>query len=189
MEQGTPEWHAWRGLGIGSSDASVIMGCDPYRSYEDLILQKLGQGKPFKSNPAIELGSKWESAAREIFYFNEGISYEPKTFEHKEHKFLRASLDGASECKKLIEIKYVGAAKYEAALTGEIPLHHWVQMQHQHLVTDFLYGFYVCYTLNEYKTAIDRLHHVPTFYDNDFIRDKLLPAEFKFMEDLNKRRG
>lgn len=187
MQQGTTEWHSWRGQGIGSSDAAVIMGCDPYRSYEDLILDKLGHGKPFVTNPAIELGKKWEGAAREIFNFKMEMECLAKTFTHKKYEFMRASLDGwCEEC--FIEIKYVGQKKFDDAKKhGKIPEHHMVQMQHQHLVSDLLRSHYVCYTLDAGR-VINKFHSIPVFYDEDYIRDKLIPAELKFWEVLGERR-
>lgn len=196
MEQGTNEWHQWRGRGIGSSDAAVIMGCDPYRTYEDLILDKLGIGKPFVTNPAIELGKKWESAAREIFNFKMDLELAPVTQSYLEKDFIRASFDGY-DAANFIEIKYVGQKKFSDAIKhNKVPEHHWVQMQHQHIVAlspthfrpDKMTAYYVPYTLNENKTAIDKIHFVEVPRDHEYISASLLPAELKFWEVLNERR-
>ena len=45
MEQEGFEWHKWRMGGIGSSDAPVVMGVSPYKTIEQLYLEKTGQGE------------------------------------------------------------------------------------------------------------------------------------------------
>jgi predicted phage-related endonuclease len=39
LRQGTPEWHAHRATCFNASDAPAMLGCDPYRSRNDLLLQ------------------------------------------------------------------------------------------------------------------------------------------------------
>lgn len=53
-------WLAARKLGVSGSDISVLLGCNPYKKEDDLVLDKLGVGKPFIGNAATRVGLKLE---------------------------------------------------------------------------------------------------------------------------------
>lgn len=192
MKQGSPEWHEWRSNGIGSSDAPAIMGVCPYRSREDVLADKLGTAAPVKENPAMRLGTKWEPAARAYFALNHGLlDIEPCEIEHKKHSFLRASLDFAHKPEFLFgEIKYMGEKKFEEVLRKQVtPENHWVQIQHQFMVTGFSTCVYVPYTLSEDHRRIERIAFVHVDCDLHYIRNKLFPALNNFWQTVtaNKR--
>lgn len=54
------EWLAARRLGVSGTDVSVLLGVNPYKKEDDLILDKLGVGKPFVGNAATRVGLKLE---------------------------------------------------------------------------------------------------------------------------------
>lgn len=188
MQQGSDGWHSWRGKGLGSSDASVIMGIDPYRTKEDLFLDKTGRGKPIEVNPAMLLGQKFEGGARAILYFEHNLEFEPYTCSHPKHAFIRSSLDGINEDKTLIcEIKYMGAKNFEKVKASQSPLeHHYPQLQHQLLTTDIDRVLYVPYTLSPDKNRIDQLTIVPVNKDPVYINEELLPALLNFWGEVKK---
>lgn len=129
LEQGTPAWHQWRDSGIGSSDASALLGM-----FGGIRKKKANAKKPF-DNWAMARGRALEPHARVAFIERTGVWVRPSCWQHSKLPFLRASLDGISDCNKLmIEIKCGGMKLHTGALNGEVPKHYNIQMQHQMLV-------------------------------------------------------
>jgi putative phage-type endonuclease len=183
MEQGSEEWLQWRREGIGSSDAPVVMGKDPYRSIDDLILDKIGAGEPVQENEAMRLGKKWEPAARAMFFFDHGIDCEPAELTHPGFSYLRASFDGWHDSPLFLEIKFMGQKNFEKVTSEQKPLnHHWIQVQHQFLVAQIAKGFYIPYTLDEQKKRIDQIAYIQVQADHHYIGESLAPALHKFWE-------
>ncbi len=54
------EWLEARRQGVSGTDISVLLGVNPYRSVDDLILDKLGIGKKFEGNAATRAGQRLE---------------------------------------------------------------------------------------------------------------------------------
>ncbi len=190
MIQGTQEWLDWRKLGIGSSDAPAIMGCDPYRKRGDVLLEKLGQAPDTKVNDAMRLGTKWEPAARAMHFFETGLDMPPAEFVHPEFSYLRASLDGYLKNLFFLEIKYMGEKNFDLIAQTRFPLeHHWVQIQHQCLVTDMLTCTYVPYTLTEDKRKIARIQYVPVSYDEAYCTGELFDELTKFWQEVISQRS
>lgn len=63
------EWLKARGHTIGGSDASAVVGMNPYKTNEDLWLEKTGQVTPedISGKPYVEYGTKAEPLLRELF--------------------------------------------------------------------------------------------------------------------------
>ncbi len=184
MDQGSAEWLAWRRQGIGSSDVPAIVGVCPYRTREDVLLDKLGKGKPVTVNPAMQLGTKWEPAARALHYFETGLEMLPAELVHPEFDYLRASLDGYLSDDHFLEIKYIGEKNFDKILETPFPLeHHWAQIQHQHLVTGLKWCKYIPYTLNEAKTKIERIQYVDVVRDDAYC-EQLVVELTKFWEEV-----
>lgn len=136
VEQGSPEWLAWRRTVITATDASVIMGNNPWDTPYTLWQRKLGYLEEKKSNEAMERGKRLEPEARAQFVERYGIDMIPAVVESSEFDFLGASLDGISELGGVIlEIKCGGFKLHGMASQGEIPQYYIDQMQHQLLVT------------------------------------------------------
>jgi putative phage-type endonuclease len=53
-------WLESRKLGVSGSDIACIMGSNPYKSEDALLLDKLGVGKPFTGNAATRAGQRLE---------------------------------------------------------------------------------------------------------------------------------
>lgn len=157
------------------------MGECPYRDITDVYNDKIGIAEPIKSNPAMELGSKFESAARGHIFFDLQLDVDPAEYVHKDHTYIRASLDGVYlEKKFLFEIKYMGVKNFDKVADTKAALpHHYIQMQWQFLASDLQLGYYVVYTLNESKTMIDKIQYVTVSPNRDVMQD-LLTAAAKF---------
>lgn len=187
--QGTPEWHIWRAKGIGSSEAAAVMGVSPYMTREDLLLEKIGKGKPVKINEAMRLGTRWESAARALFFFEHDVECDPAEIIHPEHNFIRASLDGYNpDLGFFLEIKYMGQKNFDkASAQRAIQKHHDVQVQHQFLVTGLNKAYYVPYTLNKEHTKIESIAYIVQEPSFNYINNDLLPALKLFWDEVKQR--
>jgi putative phage-type endonuclease len=140
LTQGTPEWNAWRQQGIGGSDAPVIEGISPYRTRRQLFLEKVGKSGLSEEDESKEFifakGHKTEALIRKQFQDRVGAEIIPVCFQHGEFDYLRASLDGYDSKLGVLEAKLVGQEVLKTALEeGEIPAHHYTQMQHQFAVS------------------------------------------------------
>jgi predicted phage-related endonuclease len=80
-------------------------------------------------------GHKVESIIRKEFQDLVGVEMNPVCMIHDKIDFIRASLDGFHPSKGVLEAKLVGKEVLQKALDGEIPTHHFSQIQHQLLVT------------------------------------------------------
>lgn len=143
MEQNTAEWEKWRLKGLGSSDAPVVMGVSPWKTRYQLWLEKLGLASSYRSNWAIERGTTLEPKARACLELLTDLSFPPKVVSHPEYEFLRASLDGYNEEKKIVlEIKCPGKDDHKLAKKGVVPEKYIPQIQHQLMVAQAECGYY-----------------------------------------------
>ena len=145
-EQRSPEWFAQRYTKLTSSDASTVIGTNPYSKSHELLFKKCGYDpKPFISNVATLHGQKYEDTAIELYCgimgkinYNFGcICY---TDVHKElnnydskFDFLAGSPDGIVESLYdndeepiLLEVKCPYRRKIE---NGYIPEYYYPQVQ------------------------------------------------------------
>jgi putative phage-type endonuclease len=136
LEQGSAEWLSWRKTVITGTDASIIMGNNPWETPYQCWQRKLGLIEDKKSNEAMERGKRLEPEARAQFIEKYGIEMNPEVVESSEFEFLGASLDGIDILgNSLLEIKCGGSKLHDMASRGEIPEYYKDQMQHQLLVT------------------------------------------------------
>lgn len=151
LQQDTNSWHAWRNKGLGSSDAPIIMGCSPYSNMLELGLYKRGLKKQDNSNFGTERGKKLEPEARAYFELRFDMEFSPAVFEHDQFDFLRCSLDGWNEKKKIIlEIKCAGKSDHELAIEGTVPNKYYWQIQHQFMVSGGKKALYASYHPEHY---------------------------------------
>jgi putative phage-type endonuclease len=136
--QGSETWKELRKTKITSTDSSVIMGCNPWKTPYSLWRQKMDLDPPEEENEAMRRGSEMEPHARKWFINETGIQCEPKVV-FKD--FMMASLDGLSSDQNLVvEIK-CGSKAFEQAMKGEIPDYYMCQIQH----AMYCAGVSVCY--------------------------------------------
>ena len=130
-EQSKGEWLKWRGKGLGSSDAPIIMGVSPWKTPYQLWLEKTNiKPSTFKGNWATRRGQELEPQIR-IWYIGEhGIKMTPQNAEHHENPVWRASADGYNKTmNRLIEIKAPNIKDHQTAVEGNIPEKYFPQCQ------------------------------------------------------------
>lgn len=143
------EWHAERLKGIGASEASAIVGKNPYMSNVDLWKIKTGRTQPedISEKPYVVYGHAAEGPLRELFALDYpkymvfyGGAYD--MVRNEKYPFIFATLDG-----RLKEIGTCRLGIYEGKTTeilksmsyekwkDRVPDNYYVQLLHQLLAT------------------------------------------------------
>jgi len=182
LDQQTDEWRAWRGKGIGASDAAAIMHASPFKTPFQLWLEKTGRVQPKAQTRAMAHGNASEPVAREQFIKEQGIEIAPACFEYDDEPLIRASLDGWNEAERLVaEIKSPTSDErdHRKAKEGHIPEYYWIQMQHQMAVADAKRGIYYSWFDGEGIA-------IPVKRAEEYWFDELLPAEQEFLRRVRE---
>ncbi len=181
LTEGTDAWRDWRRGGIGSSDAATILGENPFKSPERLLLEKQDPTKEPGKGFAMTRGKSLERAARAAYCREIGITVKPACLQSTEHDWLRASLDGISaDGERIVEIKCGQSAYRHAASKRRPPRHHYAQLQHALAVTGLPVIDFWCHLPSHPPVRIE----VPR--DAAYI-DRLLAAEEAFWKLICRR--
>jgi len=188
------EWLNWRLKGIGSSDATIIMGVSPWKTPLKLFEEKLQTvAIEDNSNEYIKRkGNEMESKIRAMFEAqNMFESYPAKLVESTTWPFMRASLDGCrSDGQVIIEIKLVGKDDFnEMTKTLTVVEKYFPQVQHQLAVTGAPLCVFIAYcdrendkVMREANLLQLRVHPVPEYIGN------LIAAEQAFWDCVQKKK-
>lgn len=139
------KWLEARDLGIGGSDAAVIMGMNPYKSPYQLWLEKTGQAEApdLSDNQYVYWGTKNESNIAD--WFQEETSKKVKrlgTLRSKEYPFMLANVDRTVVGENAgLEIKTAGVRQYRKWKDDEIPDAYYCQCLHYMAVTGADYWY------------------------------------------------
>lgn len=133
------KWLKARDLGIGGSDASVIMGLNPYKSPYQLWLEKTGQAEaPDLSHvQAVYWGSKNEANVADWFQETTGKKARKLgTLRSRAYPFMLANVDRAVIGENAgLEIKTAGVSQSKKWRGDEIPDAYYCQCLHYLAVT------------------------------------------------------
>lgn len=176
------EWLQLRQDGIGGSDASVIMGKNPWRSVLQLWEEKTGQIDVVdEGNEYTYWGNVMEPIIRKEFMNRTGLKVRQKHFMifHPKFPFMFADVDGivtdedGEKC--IFEAKTVSQYRENEWKDGNIPEEYMLQVQHY---------LEVCGMQKAYIAAlIGGNHFVYHVIERDEMMIKeLLEAEKKFWE-------
>lgn len=145
VKQGSELWHEFRRTSLGATSASVICGCNPWKSVHDLY-EEMVEGKITPLNDAMKRGMELEEWARIWAEERLQMSLFPVTARHEFLDYMHASFDGLSiDGEVLIEIKCPGEKTHHIACQGKIPDYYKWQMQHQMEVANVDHMFYISY--------------------------------------------
>lgn len=146
---GHADWLKKRTYGIGGSDASAIVGMNPYKSNIDLFEEKTGRRVPedISDKPYVRYGTEAEPLIRKLFaldYPEYEVEYHgDRILRCMEYPFLQASLDGELTDKDgrrgILEIKTTNilqSMQYEK-WDNRIPDNYYIQVLHYLLVTGY----------------------------------------------------
>lgn len=139
------KWLEARALGIGGSDAAVIMGMNPYKSPYKLWLEKTGQAEApdLSGNQYVYWGTKNESNIADWFQEETGKKVKRLgTLRSKEYPFMLANVDRTVVGENAgLEIKTAGVRQYRKWKDDEIPDAYYCQCLHYMAVTGADYWY------------------------------------------------
>lgn len=191
------EWHKLRLRGIGASEASAVIGCNPYMTNVDLWKIKTGRkaAADISSNVHVAYGHAAEAPLRELFALDHPeleVTY-GGLFDmvfHPEYPWLFATLDGRLREKKtgrlgVYEGKTTEILKSMAREKWKdgIPQNYYVQCLHQLLASTFDFNILHAQLKRVWDGEIRaerRCYHIEREEVRDDL-DYLLEAEIKFM--------
>ena len=142
------EWLSLRKTGIGGSDASAVIGCNPWKTNQQIFDEKTGvtESDSLSDNDAVQYGMAAETPLRMLFALDfpeyEVEHEEYKIYRHPDHPFLLGSFDGILTHKEtgekgILEIKTTEVMRsmiYEK-WNDQIPQNYFVQILHYLLVS------------------------------------------------------
>lgn len=142
-------WLSGRLHGIGGSDASAVIGRNPYKTNIDLFEEKIGRSIPedISDKPCVIYGKLAEEPIRELFK----LDYPQYVVEHHEYRilqsveypFMQASLDGelrdADGRAGILEIKTTNILQsmQREKWKDQVPENYYIQVLHYLLVTGY----------------------------------------------------
>jgi putative phage-type endonuclease len=193
-------WLKLRSLGIGGSDAGIIIGVNKYKNVIDLWEEKKKSAsseciEEFTSE-ATERGKKLEDIIRKQYKIDNPDKkiYEIKDlYIHKDFDFIRASLDGEIVLKNnkvgILEIKTSTIHSYTQFIENwknNIPKSYLYQILHYLLVTNYEFAVLVADLRFKYRETdeFDLYKEIRTYtiYRNDFKKEieELKEKEIEF---------
>lgn len=141
------KWLAYRRMGIGGSDASVICGVNKYKSPVELWMEKTGQQPDAEAGEAAHWGNMLEPLVRTEFSRQSGIEVIPvhQILQSSEYPFMLANLDGVCRHpeygKCIFEAKTASAYKSAEWEGAAVPYAYVLQVQHYMAVTGYVGAF------------------------------------------------
>jgi len=180
LQQGTDAWREWRHRGIGASEASTVMGENPFRTAADLFRAKCGPVCEFEQDTAMALGLELEPEARRLYIAKTGKQVYPACLQSTRYDWLRASLDGlAVDYDGAVEIKCGKSAYRTTMQTGAVPSYNYGQTQHILAVTGFNSLDFWCYWPDSNPLLI-------TVPRNESYIERLLVMELEFWNQVEQ---
>lgn len=125
-------WLQERRKSIGSSDAAAVLGVSPWSCALDVYASKV-HGVSLAMNDALEWGQRLEPAIAGAAIDRHGWTLSRcENVRHVEFGFLSATPDRINQDGEIVEIKTTSRGDgWGDNDTADIPLHYWVQVQHQ----------------------------------------------------------
>lgn len=157
------EWVSLRRSYLGASDASAVLGMNPWKSPVDVFLEKTGRATNNADSIDMWLGREIEPVIAKLFEQESGMKCRQdfKIRCHPKYDYLRTNLDRVVQSAPL-EMKMM--AKYT-----DIPPHYYTQIMFQAMVTDAPHVYFAVLS-----TSTPR-----SFYWHKFMRDDDLIEEMR----------
>jgi len=134
------DWLRERQKGIGGSDASAILGFNPWKSPFELYIEKTSDVVQEIDNEAIYWGNTLEDIVAEEFTRRTGkkVRRRNQIFKHQEHDWMIANIDRDVVGERaLLECKTTNAFAVDQWEGDEIPPAYMCQLQHYMAVLDY----------------------------------------------------
>ncbi len=176
------EWLQKRRQGIGGSDASVILGLNPWKAQMDLWLEKTGEFTEDEDNEKMYWGRILEDIVAQEFSIRTGLKVRRKNaiLQHKQHPFMLANVDRLVIGQKAgVECKNIGIHSADHWEMG-VPEYYQAQVQHYMAVTGYPV-WYVAVLIGGQEFRYYKLTR-----DEQFIHE-LIQAETEFWKLVETR--
>ncbi|MDO4649165.1 MAG: YqaJ viral recombinase family protein [Eubacteriales bacterium] len=163
------DWLDHRTGRIGGSEASCIIGCNPYKSNEELWEEKTGRRQPedISDKPYVRYGTNAEDYLRDLFQLDfpeYKVFYEENNmFLNDKYPFAHASLDGwlldQNGRHGVLEIKTTNILQsmQKEKWRDRIPENYYAQVLHYLMVTGFDFAILKAQLKYEYAGELPRL--------------------------------
>ncbi len=187
-------WKKGRLRGIGGSDASAIVGDNPYKTNIDLFEEKTGRRIPedISEKPYVIYGHAAEPLIRELFKLDHPEyhveHHEYRILQSVEHPFLQASLDGELTDKQgrrgVLEVKTTNILQsmQREKWNDQIPQNYYIQILHYLLVTGYEFAVLKARLISRWADGL-RVQEKEYFIERSEVQedlDYLLAEEIKF---------
>lgn len=188
---------------IGGSDASAVVGENPYKSNVDLWLEKTGQAVPedISDKPYVKYGIAAEPHLRALFAYDypqyKVVYEENNMFTNDKYPWAHASLDGwlmdVDGRMGILEIKTteILQSMQREKWKNRIPGNYYIQVLHYLMVTEFDYVVLKAQLKSQFgdeevylQTRHYRIERSEVQEDIDY----LINAEKKFWQQVQERK-
>lgn len=132
------DWLMHRKNAVGGSDASTVVGLNPYSSVYELWADKLGRIPPKEENEAMRLGHDLEEYVARRFTEKTGKRVRRKNsiIYNEQYPFAHANVDRLIVGENAgLECKTTSVLNLSKFRDGEYPATYYVQCQHYMMVT------------------------------------------------------
>lgn len=196
------DWLIKRAMGIGGSDASAIVGKNPYKSNIDLFEEKIGRRIPedISDKPYVKYGTAAEPLIRQLFsldYPEYIVEYhENRILRCIEYPFMQASLDGelidTNGRRGVLEIKTTNILQsmQKEKWRDRIPDNYYIQVLHYLIVTGYDFVVLRAHLRSDWgddqRTSIRNYFIERADVENDLVT--LLKEEIKFWQYVESGR-
>lgn len=189
------EWIEERKHRIGGSDASSVIGMNPYKTNVQLYEEKTGlsQSEDISDKPFIRYGHEAESHLRELFALDYPIYevgyVENNLITNSKYPFAHASLDGwltekDSGRKGVLEIKTTNILQsmQKEKWKDRIPDNYYIQVLHYLMVTEFDFAILKAQLKFEYSDGTIGLQTKHYHIERSDVED-----DIKYLESAERR--
>lgn len=196
------EWLEGRGVTIGGSDASSIVGMNPYKTNIELWEEKTGRKKPadISDKPYVKYGIEAEALLRELFKLDfpqYKVMYEENNmFNNPKYPLAHYSADGwlidEDGRMGLLEIKTTNIlqSQQKEKWNQRIPDNYYIQLLHGLMVTEASFAILKAQLKSEFNGEIylQTKHYYIDALDPAIQADieYLKHAEMAFFENLKE---
>ena len=152
------EWLEIRKQSIGGSDASAVLGLNPWRSAIDVWMEKKGMSKPIEDNERMRIGRDLEDYVAQRFAETKGLKVQRRNaiLQHPEHDWMTANVDrlivGKNEGLECKVTNSYAAKDWNDA----IPVHYELQCHHYMAVTG-ADAWWIAALVGNEKVAIQKI--------------------------------
>ncbi len=182
LQQGTPEWHAFRAAHFAASDAPAMLGESPYKTRDQLLREKklgITPDVDTATQRRYDDGHRFEALARPLAENIIGEELFPATLSEGK---LSASFDGLTMLNDIcFEHKTLNDAI--AGCEGNLPIYYRIQMEQQMLVSGARKCLFVASQWDEHNQLVGELYQTWYLPDPD-LRRRIIDGWAQFEKDL-----